>query len=113
MIAFFFLLCALQLVAEAIVFLTGIPVPGPVLGMALLLIGLIIRKGLPEGLDQTATGLLKYLSLLFVPAGVGVTLHFNLISTEWLPITASIVFATLLTIAFSGLVMKFLDKSHG
>ena len=113
MIAFFFLLCVLQLIGEAVVYITGLPIPGPVIGMALLLIGLIIKKGLPEQLDKTATGLLGLLSLLFVPAGVGVTLHFNLITSEWLPITASLIFATLLTIAFNGLVMKLMDKSNG
>ncbi|WP_135075938.1 CidA/LrgA family protein [Terasakiella sp. SH-1] len=113
MIAFFFLLCFLQLVGEAIVYLSGLPIPGPVIGMALLLVGLLIKKGLPENLDKTANTLLSYLALLFVPAGVGVTLHFNLITKEWLPITASIIFATLLTIAFCGLVMKLLDRSHG
>ena len=113
MLPFFFLLCLLQLVGEAIVYLTEIPIPGPVIGMALLLAILLITKGLPDGLDQAASGLLKYLAMLFVPAGVGVTLHFNLISTEWLPISAAIVFGTLLTIVSCGLVMKALDKSNG
>jgi holin-like protein len=112
MIQFFFLLCLLQLAGETIVFLTGLPIPGPVVGMALLLIGLIIKKGLPQQLDQTASALLKYLSLLFIPAGVGVVLHIELINNEWLPIAASLIVATLLTIAFSGLLMKWLDKSY-
>ncbi|NVK17344.1 MAG: CidA/LrgA family protein [Methylocystaceae bacterium] len=110
MLVYFFLLCALQLLGEVIVYTTGLPIPGPVIGMAILLLILILKNGMPEGLDQAASGILKYLSLLFVPAGVGVTLHFNLIAAEWLPISAAIVVATLLTIAFSGLVMKFLGK---
>jgi len=112
MLPFFFLLCFLQLVGEAIAYMTGIPVPGPVIGMALLLVGLILKKGLPEQLDNAASGLLRYLSLLFIPAGVGISLHFGLITKEWLPITASLIGATLMTIAFSGLCMKLLDKSH-
>ncbi|WP_417795031.1 CidA/LrgA family protein [Terasakiella pusilla] len=111
MLMYFFLLCALQLVGEAIVFLTGAPIPGPVIGMALLLLILIVKNGVPDGLDQAAGGMLKILSLLFIPAGVGVSLHFNLIAAEWLPISAAVFGATLLTIAFSGLVMKLLDKS--
>ncbi len=111
MIPFFLLLCALQLVGEIIVTYTGLPIPGPVLGMALLFAGLVIKGGLPEKLDKAASGLLRYLSLLFVPAGVGVTLHLGLIEQEWLPITAAVLLATLLSIAFSGLIMKWLDKS--
>ncbi|GGF56066.1 murein hydrolase transporter LrgA [Terasakiella brassicae] len=113
MLPFFFLLCLLQLVGEVIVYVTDLPIPGPVVGMALLLAGLLINKGLPQGLDHAASGLLKYLALLFVPAGVGVTLHFNLIAREWLPITASLIIATLLTIAFCGLMMNFMDRRNG
>jgi len=113
MIAFFFLLCLLQLIGEALVYLTGLPIPGPVVGMALLLIGLILKKGLPQGLDQTASGLLKYLALLFVPAGVGVVQHFDLITQEWLPIATSLLVATLLTIIFCGVLMDKMDRRDG
>lgn len=113
MIVFFFLLCLLQLVGEALVYLSGMPIPGPVVGMALLLVGLIIKKGLPEELDHTASGLLKYLALLFVPAGVGVVQHFDLITQEWLPIAASLLLATLLTIIFCGLLMDKMDRRNG
>ncbi len=113
MVGYFFLLCFLQLIGEAIVYLFDLPIPGPVIGMALLLVGLIIKKGLPEGLDQSTGTILRYLSLLFVPAGVGVIQHFELIHDEWLPITVSVIFATLLTIAFSGLLMKLMDRANG
>ncbi|MDV7338986.1 CidA/LrgA family protein [Terasakiella sp. A23] len=111
MVFYFFVLCAFQLTGEALVYLADLPIPGPVVGMALLLLFLIVKKGLPEGLDQTASGLLKYLSFLFVPAGTGVILHFNLITNEWFPIAGALIFGTLFTIIFSGLVMKLLDRS--
>jgi holin-like protein len=113
MLPYFFLLCLLQLIGEAIVYLMRLPIPGPVVGMALLLTGLLLKKELPKGLDDAAGGLLKYLALLFVPAGVGITLHFNLIAREWLPITASLILATLLTIVFCAWVMNMLDRRHG
>ena len=66
------LLLAFQLAGEALRVALHLPVPGPVIGMALLLVYLIIR---PEGpsteLRNTAGGLLQNLSLLFVPAGTG------------------------------------------
>ncbi len=57
MVFYFFVLCAFQLAGEALVYLASAPIPGPVVGMALLLLFLIIKKGLPEGLDQSAGGL--------------------------------------------------------
>lgn len=100
------LLC--QLAGEVIARLTKIPVPGPVVGMLLLFIGLVIRRGVPENLEKTGTTLLSHLSLLFIPAGVGVMVHLKLIAAEWLPITAALVISTALTIAVTGLVMQAL-----
>src|SRR5579859_1548707 len=71
------LLC--QLIGEVLVRLLHLPVPGPVIGMGLLFAGLVLRGGPPEKLEQTAGGLLSHLSLLFVPAGVGIMLHLDLI----------------------------------
>lgn len=110
MVRYFFLLLLLQLIGEIIVWLGDIPFPGPVIGMGLLLGGLILKKRLPDELDQCASGLLRHLSLLFIPAGSGVFLYFGLITQEWLPISAAILIATLATIAFIGLLMTLLDK---
>lgn len=101
------LLC--QLAGELIVVFMDWPVPGPVIGMALLFVGLMLRGEVPENLAQTANGLLGQLSLLFVPAGVGVMTHLTLLGNQWLPLTASLVTSTLLTIAVTGLLMQRLS----
>ena len=105
------LLC--QLAGEVIARSLGLPLPGPVLGMLILLTGLIVRGGVPEPLQRTAEGLLSHLSLLFVPAGVGVVLHVNLIADEWLPISAALVGSTILTIAVSALMIVWLTRLTG
>lgn len=78
------LLLVCQLVGEAFSLWTGLPVPGPVIGMALLFVGLLLWGGVPEGLNRVVEGLLAHLSLLFVPAGVGVMLHIAMLREEWL-----------------------------
>lgn len=98
------LLC--QLIGELIALYLELPVPGPVIGMVLLFAGLMIRGSVPESLTQSANGLLEQLSLLFVPAGVGVMTHLTLLGKQWLPLTASLVMSTLLTIAVTGLLMQ-------
>lgn len=98
------LLC--QLAGEVLARLTHLPIPGPVIGMALLFIGLIIRGGPPPELEQTTGGMLKHLSLLFVPAGVGIMRHIDLIMTQWLPILAAVLISTALTIAITAWVMQ-------
>lgn len=102
------LLC--QLAGEVIARLFKLPIPGPVIGMMLLFAGLVIRRGIPENLEKTGTTLLSHLSLLFIPAGVGVTVHLKLLADEWLPIAVALVVSTVVTLAVTGLVMQALAR---
>jgi holin-like protein len=99
-----------QLIGEVLVQLLALPVPGPVVGMLLLFVSLVVRGAVPEWLRVTANGLLSHLSLLFVPAGVGVMLHFERLGAEWLPIVVSLVVSTVLTIGVTALVMRVLQR---
>jgi len=67
-------------------------------------------RGLPEGLSRVGDPLLGNLSLLFVPAGVGVMLHAGLLGREWLPLAVALVLSTLITVAVTGLVMARLSR---
>ncbi|MDF1709382.1 MAG: CidA/LrgA family protein [Paracoccaceae bacterium] len=68
-----------QLLGETLARGLGLPVPGPVLGMALLLLGCLVLPGMAARVMPTAQGLLSHLSLLFVPAGVGVISHLDVL----------------------------------
>ncbi|SMF44383.1 Putative effector of murein hydrolase LrgA, UPF0299 family [Tistlia consotensis] len=102
------LLC--QLAGEIAVRLTGLPLPGPVVGMALLFLGLALRGEIPAPLTETAGALLRNLSLLFVPAGVGVMTHLALVEREWLPIGAALIGSALLTVAVTALVLQGMTR---
>lgn len=97
-----------QLAGEVTVQVFALPLPGPVLGMALLFAALAIRGGVPDELRATANGLLQHLSLLFVPAGAGVMVHFARLGDEWLAIAAALVASTALTLVVTGLTLKAL-----
>jgi holin-like protein len=66
------LLLGCQLLGEITVRGFGFPVPGPVLGLALLMLLIWTVPTLATRLRPTATVILANLSFLFVPAGVGV-----------------------------------------
>ncbi len=104
-------LLVFQLIGEVLVQFAGLPIPGPVIGLLLLFLCLCVRGGLAVPLRDTANGVLQHLSLLFVPAGVGVMVHFPRISGEWLPILAAVLVSTALSIAVTALVMRVL--MHG
>lgn len=102
----FLILLVFQLIGELIVLVASIPVPGPVVGMVLLLGGLIVKGEVPECLRLPSEALLKHLALLFVPAGVGLMVHFSLIRAEWLAIMTALIVSTLVTLIVTGLVLN-------
>ena len=67
MLGYLTLIFCCQLLGELVVTALGLPVPGPVLGMALLFAGLLTYGSVPADLASTADALLSNLSLLFVP----------------------------------------------
>ena len=98
------LLLALQTLGEVLSYALGLPIPGPVIGMVMLLALLAARPALVTHLKGTTTTLLQHLSLLFVPAGVGVMVHWQRLSSEGVAIVVS----TVLAIAAAALTVRAL-----
>ena len=107
----FTMLLLFQLAGEVMVTLLSLPVPGPVFGMGLLLLYLVARDRDDEELEGASNTLLKHLSLLFVPAGVGVIVHVSRIEQEWFAIGAALIVSTLLTLIITAWVMSLLTGS--
>ena len=100
-------LLVFQTVGEVLSYALELPIPGPVLGMALLVAFLLLNEPTVERLRPTSLELLKHLSLLFVPAGVGVMLHAKRLASEWLPIVVALIVSTALAIVVTALVIKW------
>lgn len=107
------ILLACQLAGEVAVRVAGVPLPGPVVGLVFLLGGLMVVRRVPAALERTAGGLLSHLSLLFVPAGVGIIVHLERIRTDWVPLTAALIGSTALTVAVTALVFHLVAKATG
>ncbi len=103
-----------QLTGEILVHVLALPVPGPVIGMALLFLTLVIRghtgRPIPQSMQRTANVLLQHLSLLFVPAGTGVMIYLQLIADEWLPITSALIISTVGGMTVTALILKALMR---
>ena len=108
MLLAFAVLLVFQCLGEGLVFLFGLPVPGPVAGMLLLLAALVAWPRLHVVVELGANELLRHLSLLYVPAGVGVIAAAVSGRGQWLAIAASVVLSTLATMAVTGLVLQAL-----
>lgn len=118
MIASLSVILICQLIGEVVVRSLRVPVPGPVLGLALLFAALIardrfavlargpLRDGAVEG---TSKVMLAHLSLLFVPAGVGVVQNLDLLAQRGVAIAlvlAASVIVTLLVTAGTFLIIN-------
>ncbi len=104
------LLLVFQLLGEVISRTLALPIPGPVIGMALLFAALAVRGDPSTDLRDTAQGLLQHLSLLFVPAGTGVMLHYQRLFDEWLPVVVSLLLSTAVAIGATALVLRMLIR---
>ncbi|MGV7030896.1 CidA/LrgA family protein [Methylobacterium symbioticum] len=126
MIASLTLILLAQLIGEAAARGAGLPVPGPVLGMALLLGFLILRDSGPPALlrlmprpltdgtlESTGKGLLANLSLMFVPAGAGIVGRLDVVQAQGLKLAVVIVASTVAALAVTVLVFVGVERLVG
>jgi putative effector of murein hydrolase LrgA (UPF0299 family) len=106
MLLTFATLLIFQCLGEGLVFALGVPIPGPVAGMLLLFGALVAWPALLARIEETGTELLRHLSLLFVPAGVGIFVSASSVSGHWLALIVSVMVSTLLTLAVTALVTR-------
>jgi holin-like protein len=107
MIASLSLILLCQLAGEVIVRGLSLPMPGPVVGLVLLLLLLLARDRFgvlargplqQDGVENASRGLLAHLSLLFVPAGVGVMQKLDVVADHGIAIAVVLAISVVLTL---------------
>ncbi|TPK67518.1 CidA/LrgA family protein [Mesorhizobium sp. B2-4-15] len=118
MLAAIFLFVGCQLTGEVLRELLSLPIPGPVIGMFFLGALLVCwqktgtNRNIPVEVERTAETFIRYMGLLFVPAGVGVISQGGLLRAEWLPILVGLVGSTILSVAITGFVMHWTSRTR-
>lgn len=103
-----------QCAGEVLVRALKLPFPGPVLGMLLLLIAMLARgRQPPAGLREAAHGILRHLSLLFLPAGVGVMLYYRSLTAAPVSMLVVLIVSTVATIAATALTIQWISRRTG
>ena len=113
-----FIIFLFQLIGESAQKYFELAVPGPVIGLILLLISFILLKNnknlfvnkVKNEISSTAIHISNYLSLLFVPIGVGVVMHLSYLEKNYIEVLGVIFFSTILTIGFTALVMESINN---
>ncbi len=83
-------------------------IPGPVLGLVLLLVFLTLRGHVPANMDMVGSSILQHLGLLFIPASVGVVLYLPVLRANAWAISAALLVSVVATVAVTALVLKLL-----
>ena len=120
MIAALAALLGCQLAGEVLVRAFALPLPGPVVGLGLLFAALVLRgrrAGLVEGevpaeLGQVTDALLRNLSLLFIPASVGVVKYLDVLRDRAVPILLAIAVSTTLALIVTAVTFRFVSRLH-
>lgn len=100
----------MQIAGEALARLTGLPLPGPLLGMLLMLAALMAYGRVPAGLRDACHHMLKHLMLLFIPAVAGIMVYFGTLEREWIPFLLACVAGVALTIVVTALTFRWMLK---
>ena len=101
-------LIALQFLGELLAQWFLLPLPGPLVGMLLLFAGLLVLGRVPEALTRTAGTLLQHMMLMFIPAVVGVMVHFDRVGREWQPFLIASVVGAAVTLVVTALTLRWM-----
>ena len=95
---------------KGVQYFTHLPIPGSIFGLLLLFLGLNLRLIPLDYVLPTGSFLLNYITLFFVPVGVGLLQYSDLLSTHWLTIIASSVVSTVAVLVSVGWIYQRLAK---
>ncbi len=95
---------------ESLRYLFNVPVAGNILGMALIFLALRMKVVTLDLVKPAANKLLKYMVLFFVPYGVGLMAHFDLIKDHWVALGLVVAVGTFLTLILTGYIQQTLEK---
>ncbi len=96
----------LFLLAGKVVSTVGVPIPGSVLGLLLLTAGLASGLIKREWIEPAVQFLLKHMAFFFIPAGVGVMVHFGVIAKYWVAILIAGLGSFAVVLILTGLIQK-------
>ena len=101
-----------QLLGTAINHLFLPVLPGPIIGLLLLLGYLVVRGEVSDPLNLAAGSLLRYLPLLLVPPAVGVMVYAGAIAADFWAIVGALTLSLVLSVALTGVLMQRLARRH-
>ncbi|MDU5334243.1 CidA/LrgA family protein [Enterococcus sp.] len=104
------LLLLYSIIGEGLRMFLHLPVPGSIIGILLLFISFQSKLLKPSAIEDTANFLLNHLTILFVPAGVGLMQYYGAIKYTWPILLGAVVVCSLVSLVAVGKTAEFVEK---
>jgi len=108
----FLILCLCVFAGDILHLMTHVPLPGAVIGLVLLLVYLVVRRGPDPELHKVSSSLLQNMTVLFVPAGVGLMTQLPALEKDLWPIAVAIGISTILGMFVTAALMHLINKAR-
>lgn len=103
---------AISLLGEAISTVFNLPVPGSIIGLILLFLALQFKILRLRHISVVGNFLLDNMTILFLPAAVGIMDKFHIIAPFLLPIILIILVAIIINVIVIAVVVQFIKKHY-
>ncbi|WP_101675342.1 CidA/LrgA family protein [Alloalcanivorax mobilis] len=107
------ILLLFQFLGEVLIHFTGLPLPASVVGMVLLLLALMFNTPLTDRVAEASGMLIRHISLLIFPLGVGIVLQWHRYQDYALALAMAVVLGTIVTLVLVTLLLKVLLRDRG
>ena len=106
----FLLILAISFLGELLKYILPFPIPASIYGMVILFIGL--ESGLIKlaSVEETAKYLIEIMPLMFIPAGVGLIVSWDVLKPVLLPFAVITVITTVAVMAMAGRVTQWVIR---
>lgn len=109
----FSIILIIYFLGELLQKISGLPIPGNVVGMLILFLGLYTGIIKLKMIGKISDFLLDNLAFFFLPAGVSLITCFSLLEGKWTAILEVSLLSTVITLGVTGLTVEFVKKSLG
>ncbi len=104
---------ACYLLGEFLVLVVDAPVPGALVGLLILLSALLLHQRPTPAISRGAQPMLTHMSVLFVPAVIGVGLFWDEVLANVLGIVQALIFTTVVSLGLTAWIAQNLLGKHG
>lgn len=102
----FLIIIAICFIGELLKFIIPMPIPAGIYGMVLLFLALELKIIKVEQIGDTARYLIDIMSIMFIPAGVGLISTWDALKSIWLQVVVICLVSTVVVMAVSGIVTQ-------